>query len=327
MTTCVDIRDVVEHCAAGASLAERRFDGNMFTHAAYLRSHGFTDTLVLGGDGVEPALFRDCGAYLVYLGRLQTMSRDAIMRYCASAFTETTACFVVFEDIRFVPDGAFAPYPLHVLRYQANWRRRLNDGEKHLSSKQASNLRRKLRKLREALGGEEPELQFERCGPGDVEAVVRLNKAKIEGQGRHHYMSDGKLASLERLCGEIGYTASLTCGGELLAGVITCVAGVRGYVPLLGHDLRYEKFSTGMQVTALALDALEQLGCSEVNFLWGDSRWKSDFGATREQLATVIVRRTGRVVLSGDYRRVVVPYAVQAAKTALRPYVRRIRRC
>lgn len=319
------IDDVDYHIRRGPAVggfSAEKYNGNMFTHTSYVRAHRIGDLVYTEGNGLAPALYSDKKSYLLHVGRLNMLSTTEIYCHCTKLFENTEASFIVFEDVRLQDDGARPSFPSQFFRYQENWRRKIGFGEKYMSSKRASNLRRILKKLRQFVDGAELELRFHRCRPGDVDAIAVLNKTKLERAGRHHYLTNEKQAAMERLCSDIGYTAGLYCDGDLLAGTIICVAGSRGYIVLLGHDMRYEKFSPGLQATSFALSELERMGCTEANFLWGDSRWKSDFLADRETLTTVIVRRNNRVLLSKAHRKVLVPYAKHAAKALIKPYVK-----
>lgn len=309
--------------ADDANLSEM-FNGNMFTDAAYLSAQGHSEFVMSDGPGMTPVLLSRRQSHFLFLDRLQTLSLPEIDAHSALLFDKSHLDFIVFEDVRL--DPAEAPMRLRHKRfaYKANWRRSISEGDRLLSNKQASNLRRKQKKLQEALGGSATEFHFARTEPGDVAEIVEMNRKKIQSGGGRHHMTDEKLAAMEALCASIGYTAKISHEGKLLAGNILCVSGNRSFIPVLGHDLKYEKFSTGMQVTLLALTELERMGCTECNFLWGDSRWKSDFKADREVLETIVVRRNNRVLLSPDYWRVVLPLAREAAKTVIRPYFKRL---
>jgi len=299
------------------------FNGNMFTDPSYLRAQGHRDYVMSDGPGLTPVLLSRQPSHLLYLDRLQTLSLSEMDAHSAQLFDKSPVDFIVFEDVRLGPDDAPTRLLHQRFGYKANWRRLISAGDRLLSNKQASNLRRKQKKLHAALGGSATEFQFARTEPGDVAEIVEMNRKKIKSGGGRHHMTDEKLAAMETLCARIGYTAKLTHEGKLLAGNILCVSGNRSFIPVLGHDLKYEKFSVGMQVTLLALTELEGMGCTECNFLWGDSRWKSDFKADREALETIVVRRNNRVLFSPDYWRVVMPYARDATKTVVRPHVKK----
>lgn len=302
------------------------FNGNMFTNATYLEASGYGDLFVSEGGGCSPILWADQQSHFCTLDRMQSLTNLEIQRHAAHLFEHTRADFLVFNDIHLEEDPAACfLYPSQTFQYKANWRRDIAAGDKVLSGKRASALRRKQKKLQEQIGDAPVEFRFERCQPGDVAAIVELNKAKIEAAGGRHHMTAEKQAAMEKLCAEIGYTASLICGEELIAGDIICVSGNRSFIPMLGHNPKYEKYSTGSQVTYLALLELEKMGCTESNFLWGDSRWKSDFRAIRDPLVTMVVRRSNRVLLSADYRKAVLPHAIEAAKATLKPHLKALR--
>ena len=153
----------------------------------------------------------------------------------------------------------------------------MGPGETYFSSRQASNMRRQIRRLEEEVGnGSDIKFQFERCQPGDFIAVAELNKRKVEQTGHHHRLSHDMRDRMDRLAVEIGYRSFLFVRGRLIGGTIIFIVGDKAYFEVIGYDLAYAKFSPGLQVCNAATKPLEEMGCRELNFLWGDSRFKSD---------------------------------------------------
>lgn len=313
------------HRLAGQERPGTRFDGNLYSHAAYRDAYGH-DRLVLSRPaGLDSALFSDKGSHLVHLGRLDGLTTDALMAHATTLFDRTGARFVQFEDIRLIASGACPSSRLHAFRYKANWRRIVPEDGRFMSGKRASDLRRKVRRLDGHVGGNGTTLTFERCRPEMLAAIAALNRERVESTGRAYRLTEAKQAALQRVCAEIGYATLLRHDDDLIAGTVVCMAGARGYVMVLGHDRRFEKFSPGLQAMAFTLEELRARGCTEVNFLWGDSRWKSDFGAVREDLTTVLVRRNAWSLVSGDLGMAALPLVRDVVKAAARPQIQRIR--
>lgn len=298
---------------------DQAFDQNMFTHRSYLAAQDRHDGLIAGQPGGVPALFCKRARSALYLGRLDTLTLDGIQGICDALFQSTDAAFAIFEDVRLTGTDSPLTYPGQTLHYQANWRLPITPGGKYVSSKRARNLRWCRRKLDEQLGDIDLSYRFGKCRPGEVAAIAAFNRDKISAAGGNHALTDDKLRMHERICREIGYISCLYAGEKLIAGNIVCIAGKRAFGTLTGYDREFEKYSPGLQVMHAAVSELETMGCEEINFLWGDSGWKSSFHSNREGLTTLIVRRGHSALFSGRYWLEVTPYLKHAVKAALKP--------
>lgn len=298
------------------------FDRNMFTHRSYLAAQGQHDRLIAGRPDGVPALFFDRNDHALFVGRLDTLTKTEIGVICDALFKSTDAAYAIFEDIRLKEIDTGLTYPHQTLRYQANWRLPIIPGGKYVSSKRARNLRWCRRKLDEQLGDIELTYRFGKCRPGEVAAIAAFNRDKISAAGGNHALTDEKLRMHERICKEIGYISCLYAGDELIAGNIVCIAGKRAFGTLTGYDRTFEKYSPGLQVILAAVSELEGMGCEEINFLWGDSGWKSSFHSNREDLTTLVVRRGNAALLSVPYWLAVAPYVRHTVKAVLKPHLK-----
>lgn len=298
------------------------FDQNLFTHRGYLAAQDQQVHLMAGRPDGKPALFFEKDEHAVFVGRLDTLTLAEIEGICDALFQSSDAAFAIFEDIRLTETGDGLTYPHQTLRYQANWRLPIMPGGKYVSSKRARNLRWCRRKLDEQLGDTKLTYRFGKCRPGEVAAIAAFNRDKISAAGGNHALTDDKLKMHEQICKEIGYISCLYAGDVLIAGNIVCIAGKRAFGTLTGYDRTFEKYSPGLQVILAAVSELEGMGCEEINFLWGDSNWKSSFHSNREDLTTLIVRRGRSALLSARYWRAVAPYLKHAVKATLKPHLK-----
>lgn len=297
------------------------FVESMFTHRSYLQAQNQKNASIAVQEYGAPALFSNNSGFFVHLGRVNNLSGSQIQSLSQDLFRSSDADFIIFEDVHVTSGQNDVAFPIHCFCYQGNWRLPVGAGNKYVSSKRARNLRWCRKKLAEPLGSVELEYRFGKCLPDEVAAVAALNRDKILQSGGHHYLTDNKLALLTRVCADIGYSSCLYADGKIVAGNIVCVSGKRAFGILTGYDNRFEKFSPGLQVTLSAVQELEGMGCEEINFLWGDSPWKSSFHSTRDPLTTVIVRRSQRVLFSASYWKQVAPYLKHALKAFLKPHV------
>lgn len=301
----------------------------LYTNPAYLAALGIDEVVLVrpacinaASEATPPAVFADRGRHMLHLGRLSHCDGAAVSNVAEALFRETNAKFVIFEDIEIARGEGNIDRPAARFDYQANWRIDLVPGDLPISSSQRRQIRSKARRLVEATG-KETRLEFSRSDEQSIDRIVAFNRAKIREGGRRHHLSEQKLSALKAVCADVGYQALLYCGDEIIAGDIICVSGSNAYTMVLGYDLAYEHFSPGMQVHVFAVARLQDLGCTQVNFLWGDSPWKARMGATRLQLTTIAVTRNRRTLLAPQFLRECVPYAVATAKNAVRTQILR----
>ncbi|MBB4303713.1 hypothetical protein GGD81_002760 [Rhodobium orientis] len=296
--------------------------GNFFVHPAYLAALGLNDVLMLERPDEDPAFFTERHGHLVHLGRLATLTPARIDALCDTLFRGTDANSVVLEDI-VAPQTPAPLRPHHRFAYQADWRMAIGPDVTHISSRRASTMRRKWKLLAKETGGH-VEFHFERCRPGDVAAIADLNRTKIESAGGHHQLDDQKRAILEATAVQTGYTAKLTLDGRIIAGNIICTAGTSAFFNIMGYDLAFSKFSPGLQVHLAALRELGERGYRDVHLLWGDSPWKQDVGADRQELTTLVVMRNRRVFLTPEHWAAFAPFLIQATRRRLKPIAERL---
>ena len=296
--------------------------GNFFVHPAYLAAFGLDEVLMLERPGEDPAFFAERGGHLVHLGRLATLTAERIDALCNALFRGTGANSIVLEDI--VAQKTPAPSrPHHRFAYQADWRMTIGPDVTHISSRRASTMRRKWKLLAKETGGH-VEFHFERCRPGDVAAIADLNRTKIESAGGHHHLDADKRAIMEATALRTGYTAKLTLDGRIIAGNIICTAGTSAFFNIMGYDLAFSKFSPGLQVHLAALKELGERGYREVHLLWGDSPWKRDVGADRQELTTLVVMRNRRTFLTPEHWTASAPFLIKATRRRLKPIAERL---
>lgn len=305
--------------------ADYVFEQGLFNHRSYLRENGFGNPVFIRRPGLQtPALFAARNDCLYYLGRLDEMSAAQIDDLSQQVFRTTGYNSVMFEDISLKNTGQTLTSPHTHFYYQNNWRRKLGPDETYLTSKQASNVRRRMRRLQEEAGGAaKVRLQFGRCKPGDIDAISDLNRIKIERKGRRYQLNASKKRVFEEVAKSIGYTSCLYVGDKLIAGTLIFIVNGRAFFTVVGYDLDYAKFGPGIQVYVEAVRELEKLGCREANFLWGDSKLKSDLGAVRDPLSTLVIRRNGRALLSHRYWKSVSGYVKDGSKRWVKEMLRR----
>ncbi len=292
-----------------------------FTQSTYLNSFDCSETILVGfvtPEGIETnLLFLDFGDHLYCCNRTSHISRAQINNLCEELFLVSQARFVKFEDVAIQPGGNL-DYPHLTARYQENWSRTLVKDEAYLSNKQASNLRRKTRKLKEIADNAVPEFVFRKCTADDIDSVIALNAQTLTNKGRKHSFAQKQQELFKKICTDVGFIAGLYIGDKLIAGDIITILGKKAYFNVVGYDQEFEKYSPGTQVHLQALPECEARGCTQANFLWGNSRWKSDLGGERVPLSTVFVARHKRVLLTARIWLAFIPHLKLQAKVLIK---------
>ena len=300
-------------------------DASLFTHPVYLRAQGESEVLSLRVPALAAggkALFSPSGRLLTYLDRVSALAPAEIDVIAEAAFENSDARFILFRDVQLRQDGSRITWPHRGFQYQGNWERALGADDRYLSSRAASGLRRKTRKLTEQIGTQ-TEFEFRRTIASDIDVIGDLNRTKIERRGGIYQMSKHKRDILKKVAGQIGYTATIQSAGRLIAGTILCVAGPNAYCMILGYDLEFAKFSQGLRVNDQALAELAKLDLTNVSFLWGESRWKADLGAVRRPLTTFVVCRNRRAFFDPKLLRTALPHAKLQVKRRIKAMITR----
>ena len=314
-----------------ASLAARShpvIDQSYFTKQASLNHSEGCSIIVLeivrSRSETVNLMFLDEGTHLKCCNRLVELNPELVKRICRKLFSFTSAQFVVLEDI--VIDSTTGIDQAHLkFTNQENWCRDISPEMDVVSSKAASGLRRKFRRLQDHVGDSPLRFEFRRSTSADIDAVIAMNAATLAQQGRNHQFEDKKQQEFKSVCNEIGYIAGLYAGEKLIAADIVTVCGGEANFNVVGYDLDFAKYSPGAQVHVMAMAECAAIGCNKANFLWGNSRWKSDMGGTRVPVSTVFVGRGKSMYFSYSLWGCMVPYMKQKARMMVKTMIGGIR--
>lgn len=277
------------------------FNQTYFTHATFLESLQ-EDKFVAVQMEDRNLVLRENGNHLICCNRLETFSGDTLDKVSKALFETYPNHIITFEDIVLDGDDAIS-LPNLKLSYQENWCRGISPDEKYLSKRRRSVVRRRLRKLIETLKDDDIEYVFKRTQDTDVDLVIEMNAKALAAQGRRHDFPEERRRVFKKVATEIGYTAFLYADGKLIAGDVLSVIDDKAWFNIGGYDMEYRDYSPGMQLHSMIIDSCLELGVREVNFLWGNSSWKSDVGSTRVPLTNVYVAAKKHAFLSIGFLR------------------------
>lgn len=293
--------------------AELSLNQCYFTQSSYVENYQIKDAFsmvsVAAKGGPVSLLFLQDDSKIICCNRTSKLTQTQISELSARIFRETDACHIIFEDINLEQQkGATSQFQL-AFSYQENWWRKIEPETRFMTGRPLSNLRRKGRRLQEKFGQTPLEFRFERCTDADVDAVVEMNRKTLIGNNKKHSLGSDQVAIFKKNCRNSGYLAGLFVGERLIAGDIVNIVNDRAFFNVVGYDPEFGKYSPGSQVHYYALEECKRRGCKEANFLWGNSRWKSDFGARRLPVTTVIVPRNRMSVINQKFVNSVWPHA------------------
>jgi len=298
------------------------FNKTYFTHTALLESLEEHDFVVAEING-HALLFRKNNAHLVCCNRLETFSSETLDAVSKAILNHYPKCIITFEDIVIEAD-AVIKLPNFELSFQENWCRDISSDEKYLSKRRRSVIRRRLRKLVETMHDDDVEYVFRRTQDEDIDYVIEMNAKALEMQGRRHDFPEERRRVFKQVAGEIGYTAFLYADGKLIAGDVLTIIDDKAWFNIGGYDMAYRDYSPGMQLHSMIIDSCLELGVRGVNFLWGNSSWKSDVGSTRVPLTTVYMASSKRDFMSLDFLRHIKPSLKQTLRLKLIAVLKRI---
>ena len=293
-------------------------DAPLYVHPAFVAVNHKTEFIkpvhVDQSSLCNPRLFEVKDGVARHIGKLLPLTHSEIQKLSQYFFSSTDIRFLIFEDI--VLEGECddpATYKRQRFRYQANWHRTLNTGDQYLSNQQRRSLGRKMRKLEESLGSE-PEHVFRPASSDDIDLVAEMNRKTVESRGGGYKLTDQKKDRLKAICEQLGFSSMLVHKGRVIAGDIICMTGHHAYFPLVGYDAEFSKYSPGLFLHTKSLDVCVARGCIEAHFLWGDSRWKSDLGAQRQPLDTIVVSKSHWDWIRPTGIELFAPHAVKSIK-------------
>jgi len=270
-----------------------------FTHATLLESMPETMFVVTEAHG-HSFIFRQNENHLICCNRLENFTPKILDAVSQSLLKFHPNHIITFEDI-VLEEGEVISSPHFKLSFQENWCRGISPDEKYLSKRRRSVIRRRLKKLVETLKSDDVEYVFRRTKEGDVDEVVRMTAKALETQGRRHDFPEERRRVFKNVVGEIGYTGLLYADGKLIAGDVLTIIDEKAWFNIGGYDMDYRDYSPGMQLHSKIIESCLELGVREVNFLWGNSTWKSDVGSVRVPLTTVYVASSKSKFLAVDF--------------------------
>lgn len=158
-----------------------------------------------------------------------------------------------------------------------------------------------------------------------VARVVRLNRLRMSAKGVRPGIDKSYEAKLHTLCTSHGRLFSIQLGARTVAGAICTEYGTGIALHVIAHDPDYDHLNLGHVCLYRAILFAIDSDFSTFHFLWGDSDYKTRFGAKRIELwKEIFYRDRGAQVLDFGHRAEAVRMMIRSAVRRARGVRRRI---
>ena len=170
-------------------------------------------------------------------------------------------------------------------------------------------------------------LRRDEISPEAFNSVVEFNRTRMSAKGRVPGIDETYERRMLSVVRENGILVLLKNGDELVAGSVLLEASREAFLWAISHNAKYDKFSPGLICLYGGIGCLISNGVRKYHFLWGDSAYKRQFGAVREELAAYCILRRGATrwevapLLFSHYKRELRSFAGTRIK-ALREFAR-----
>ena len=196
--------------------------------------------------------------------------------------------------------GGFArlPWPTRVIdRHVENYVLELPATVEDFAAGFRARTRQRLRNSERRLADLVPALTVRHFAPPDVpatvvEAIVRLNHARMAAKGGQSLIGEASTEGLIRLGAACGAVCALMDGDRVLAGAVCTKVGRGWTLHVIAHDDAYSHQSIGRLCLVRTIEAAIRDGAQVFNFLWGRYDYKARLGARAVPLVDCRVYRS-----------------------------------
>lgn len=119
-----------------------------------------------------------------------------------------------------------------------------------------------------------------------VEKILELNKVRMQKKGTPYLSNIERNKQWHQLARKCGLLVTIKIDNQIVAGTLTYAykENNQAYMVLIGNDIAYDQSHLGSVCDLETIKELIELKIKNLHLLWGDSFYKHDFGAKRNDL-------------------------------------------
>lgn len=143
----------------------------------------------------------------------------------------------------------------------------------------------------------QPSLQFRvvrdtLIDAADVDAVIRLNRARMAVKGRRFGMDSVEEGRLHALLQERGWLTIIEIDGVVCAGLLCTVSGTDVFMHVIAHDPQHDDLRLGFLCCYLTIQSAIAAHMTRFHFLWGHYDYKTRLGGKELPLARLVLYKS-----------------------------------
>ncbi len=275
---------------------------SFYSSSPYLRAFGLLDGLLI----VRVVTTSEARSVPV---RLEAESATVLGALCVSARVFALVARKIFESndrIRFVKSDLLErdvnlerENPIHIVGRGDDLNRELpgslSDFDRTLTKDHLKRLKYYERRFsRDFPHSRVVVLEREKITAELFDKIIEFNRARMIEKGKQPGINEKYENRMLSVVRESGRVVLLLNGDDVCAGSVLLDAGTDVYLWAVSHDAEYDKFSPGLVCLYGGIRHLIEQGFRRYHFLWGDSEYKRQFGATPTELVSYAFVRPGK---------------------------------
>jgi hypothetical protein len=169
--------------------------------------------------------------------------------------------------------------------------------ENEYQSQLGKNTRRNLKRYSERLYKDHPSFEFaiyekEQIKDEHIQAIVRLNKARMAEKNKESIIDDPETARIIRMVRAYGMVGVARIDNEICAGTISYTIGNNYFLSVLAHAPHYDSYWIGILCCYKTIRECIARGGKEFHFLWGRYDYKFTLLARLRPLKHITIYRS-----------------------------------
>jgi hypothetical protein len=275
---------------------------SIFCSLPHLRIHGSLNaqTQAWAGqrNGIDSALllFESDGHVARVLNEVICLKAADLRQFADALFRHhPPLSAIVLHAIAY--DAQPLSYPLHHVEFSEDFVLALPASVAAYMGSLSSQMREKIRYQIRRSQRRYPGLQLRvvqdrQIADADIDAVIRLNQARMAGKGKRFGMDGTEIERLHALMHERGLLAVIDINGVVSAGLLCSKAGDDLYMHVIAHDAQHDDLSLGIVCCYLTIQHAIEARMARFHFLWGRAGYKARLGGVPQPLTRLVLYKS-----------------------------------